>query len=234
MTLRILALDTATPACSVALWQDGNIIANQRLVEQQHSQYILPMIEQLLAESQLSLSQLDALAVGQGPGSFTGVRMAVSVAQGLAFGANLPVLPISTLAILAEQVYQLTGHSRVLTAIDARMNELYWAVYQKDVQQQWQCYQTEQVIAAEQIEQQVARWPTDYQQATWATAGTGWQVVPQLLNQQLTLVNSSVIYPYAEFILPLAVTAWQQQLQISAQQLQPSYLRNDVAWKKSS
>lgn len=234
MTLRILALDTATPACSVAIWQDGNIIAKQRLVEQQHSQYILPMIEQLLSEGQLSLAQLDAIAVGKGPGSFTGVRMAVSVAQGLAFGANLPILPISTLAILAEQAYQLTGHTQVLTAIDARMNELYWAVYQKNAQQQWHCYQTEQVIAAGQIEQQVTHWPMDYQQAIWATAGTGWQVSPQLLSQQLTLVNTAVVYPYAEFMLPLAVTAWQQQLQIPAQQCQPSYLRNDVAWKKSS
>lgn len=125
--MKILALDTSTEICSVALWCDGEVSAIEKDVGQLHSQMVLGMVETLLSETGLSLSQLDGIAYGQGPGSFTGLRIACGVAQGLAFGANLPVLGVGTLLALAEG----SGHDKVLAAIDARMNEVYLAAYEK-------------------------------------------------------------------------------------------------------
>ncbi|WP_115175333.1 tRNA (adenosine(37)-N6)-threonylcarbamoyltransferase complex dimerization subunit type 1 TsaB, partial [Yersinia ruckeri] len=125
MSTRILAIDTATEACSVALWNDGAILAHFELCAREHTQRILPLV-QLLTESGLALSQLDALAFGRGPGSFTGVRIGIGIGQGLALGANLPMIGISTLQTMAQGAFRQIGATRVLAAIDARMGEVYW------------------------------------------------------------------------------------------------------------
>lgn len=125
--MRILALDTSTEMCSVALWQDGAVAAIEKEAGQQHSQMVLAMVEDLLAAAGLAPVQLDGIAYGQGPGSFTGLRIACGVAQGLAFGAELPVLGISTLLAIAES----SGRDRVMAAIDARMNEVYLAAFER-------------------------------------------------------------------------------------------------------
>ena len=126
--MKLLVLDTSTEYCSAALWLDGEINARRLLAEQRHSSLLLPMIDELLRESALSLRQLDGIAYGAGPGSFTGLRIACAVTQGLAFGADLPVVGISTLESIAEQ----TGADKVLTVLDARMAEVYWAAYQRE------------------------------------------------------------------------------------------------------
>ena len=132
--MRILAIDTATEACSAALWNDGTLSAHFEICPREHTQRILPLVQEVLAESGTTLTELDALAFGRGPGSFTGVRIGIGIAQGLALGAELPMIGVSTLATMAQGAWRKTGATRVLAAIDARMGEVYWAEYQRDEQ----------------------------------------------------------------------------------------------------
>jgi tRNA threonylcarbamoyladenosine biosynthesis protein TsaB len=125
--MRILALDTSTEYCSVALWCDGAVMSHCELVGQKHSEMLMPMLDALLGEAGIRLAQCDGIAFGMGPGSFTGVRIACGVTQGLALGANLPVVGVCTLEALAE----VSGRPQVIAALDARMGEIYHAAYQK-------------------------------------------------------------------------------------------------------
>nr|VFJ43935.1 MAG: tRNA threonylcarbamoyl adenosine modification protein YeaZ [Candidatus Kentron sp. FM] len=130
--MKILAIDTATDACSVALHLDGDYREIHELAPRRHAEILLPRIRTLLSEAALSLRDLDALAFGRGPGAFTGVRIATGVIQGLAFGADLPVVPISSLHALAQGAWRERGEGNVLAAFDARMGEVYWGAYRLD------------------------------------------------------------------------------------------------------
>ncbi len=130
--MKLLAIETATDTCSAALWIDGELCERFEVAPQRQSELILPMMDALLAEAGLRPAQLDALAFGRGPGSFTGVRIATGVAQGVAFAAGLPVVGVSTLAALAQGHLGATGCRRVLAAYDARMGEVYWAACEAD------------------------------------------------------------------------------------------------------
>ena len=129
---RILAIETATEACSAALYVDGEVSERFQLAPREHALLILPMIDALLVDAGMSLGALDAVAYGRGPGSFTGVRIAASVAQGVAFAADLPVVAVSTLASLALGAMSATGQHSVMSALDARMNEVYWGLYERE------------------------------------------------------------------------------------------------------
>jgi tRNA threonylcarbamoyladenosine biosynthesis protein TsaB len=128
--MRILALDTSTEACSVALLLDGELRMRFQLTERSHAELVLPMVESLLDEAGIALAGLDGLAFGRGPGAFTGLRIACGVAQGLAMGADLLVAPVSSLAAVAEQVPAAAGEN-VLVCNDARMGEVYWGVFRR-------------------------------------------------------------------------------------------------------
>jgi tRNA threonylcarbamoyladenosine biosynthesis protein TsaB len=132
--VNILALDTATENCSAALLIDGSVRAREIEMERGHAERILPMIDELLSEAQVSLSQLDAIAFGRGPGSFTGVRLAATVTQGLAFGSGLGVVPISDLQAVAQRALGaaiVPTPARILVCNDARMSEVYWACFER-------------------------------------------------------------------------------------------------------
>jgi len=125
--MRFAAIETSTEWCSVALWRDGEIAAIERRAANRHSELVLPMLERLAGKAGITLAQLDAVAFGAGPGSFTGLRVACGLAQGLAFGRALPVIGISTLEAIAEA----SGAPRVVACIDARMNEVYYAALER-------------------------------------------------------------------------------------------------------
>lgn len=226
--MRILAIDTATEACSVALWNDGTTFAHFELCPREHTQRILPLVRAALADADVKLTDLDALAFGRGPGSFTGVRIGIGIAQGLALGAELPMIGVSTLATMAQGAWRKTGATRVLAAIDARMGEVYWAEYQRDADGVWHGEETEAVLKPEAVSERLQQLD-----GSWAMVGTGWGAWPELAaNSPLTLTDGEMLLPTAEDMLPIARQLFAAQKWVTVEQAEPVYLRNEVAWKK--
>lgn len=225
MTPTILALDTATEACSVALKHQNQITRLNELSPRSHTQRILPMVDELLRQANLNLREIDYLAFGRGPGSFTGVRVGVGIAQGLALGAELPVVPVSNLLTMAEQAYQQLGATEVVALIDARMNEVYFAQFSR-TEQGWQTVVEEQVCPPEtaitQIQPRSELW----------VVGTGWAAYPQFADAALKVTVSEITLPSAEFMLALAETEIVKGNTQSALSIEPVYLRNEVTWQK--
>ncbi|MFU0920737.1 tRNA (adenosine(37)-N6)-threonylcarbamoyltransferase complex dimerization subunit type 1 TsaB [Kluyvera sichuanensis] len=226
--MRILAIDTATEACSAALWNDGNTSAHFELCPREHTQRILPIVQDILTQGGVSLTDLDALAFGRGPGSFTGVRIGIGIAQGLALGAELPMIGVSTLATMAQGAWRKQGATRVLAAIDARMGEVYWAEYQRDENGIWHGEESEAVLKPEAVQQRLAELSGE-----WAAVGTGWAAWPDMAQgANATLVDGNVTLPEAEDMLPIACAMLEQGKTVAVDKAEPVYLRNNVAWKK--
>ena len=226
MNHTILALDTATEACSVALLHQGNITFEDELSPRTHTQLILPMIDGLLKNAHLSIKELDYLVFGRGPGSFTGVRVGVGVAQGLAFGAELKVVPISNLTTMAEQAYQELGTTEVIALIDARMNEVYFSQLIR-TENGWIEKVKEQVCSPERVLEQ---FQLDDKKIT--VVGTGWAAYSQFAKQNLPLVISEITLPSAKYMLALAEQEIVKGNVKSVDEIEPVYLRNEVTWKK--
>ncbi|WP_109408101.1 tRNA (adenosine(37)-N6)-threonylcarbamoyltransferase complex dimerization subunit type 1 TsaB [Proteus genomosp. 4] len=228
MSLRILAIDTATESCSVAVWNEGVVASRFEISPREHTQKILPMVKSALEEANLTLQSLDVLAFGRGPGSFTGVRIGVGVAQGIALGAELPMIGISSLATMAEGVFRTTGIKQVLVAIDARMGEIYCAQYQRNDEGIWLGEETEAVMKPEHFVEALQSTT-----GTWAMAGTGWQAYSELKEGlPFTVVETDITLPAAQDMLPLAVVAWHEGKATRVEEAEPVYLRNEVTWKK--
>ena len=217
--MKLLALDTATEACSAAVWVDGNVLERYELAPRRHAVLILPMIEALLAEAGLSAGQLDAIAVGRGPGAFTGVRIAMGIAQGIAFAADRPVAPVSTLAALALGAARATGAVRIAAALDARMGEVYWGLYAVNSYEA-ELLGEERVCAPEAVAA-----PS----GAWFGAGSGWAVYAEALAQRLTVSGwRGDCYPRAGDIARLAAAPSQRGAWVVAEQALPVYLRDRV------
>jgi len=227
--MKLLAIETATEACSAALYIDGVIQERYEVAPRQHTELILSMMDQLLAEAELKLSQLDALAFGRGPGSFTGVRIATGVIQGTAFGAQLPVVPVSTLAALAQRLHRMKGARRILPAFDARMQELYWAAYEVAADNLVTLVDAEQVATPEQVNLPEGD--------GWWGVGTGWTTYKDILTQRmgdrLTAVEGD-LFCSAQDVAQLAVRGYEAGEAVTAEQALPVYLRDQVAKKPSS
>ena len=226
--MRILAIDTTTEACSVALWNDGTTFAHFEECPREHTQRILPLVKTILTEGNTSLTDLDALAYGRGPGSFTGVRIGIGIAQGLALGADLPMIGVSTLATMAQGAWRMTGATRVLAAIDARMGEVYWAEYTRDENGVGHGEETEAVLKPEAVTGRLKQLSGE-----WATVGTGWPAWPEMAKDTgLTLVDGNMLLPAAEDMLPIACQLLAAGKTVAVEHAEPVYLRNTVAWKK--
>ena len=219
---RLIAIETATEACSAALWLDGEIIECYERCPRQHNQKILGMVEQLLTEAGLTLSDFDAVAFGRGPGSFTGVRIAAGIAQGLAFGAQLPVVPVSTLQALAQAGLKQFPNEPVAVAMDARMGEVYFGCFSAGSTVAVPC-SDEQVIAPAKVVLPDA--------SSWHAVGDGWLLQDGLLtNQFSSQLNrvSSELLPHAADVVALAADIFDQQGGVPAEQALPVYLRDQV------
>ncbi|HHO69126.1 MAG TPA: tRNA (adenosine(37)-N6)-threonylcarbamoyltransferase complex dimerization subunit type 1 TsaB, partial [Gammaproteobacteria bacterium] len=213
----------ATDACSAALWLDGEVEQDLRLAPRGHAALLLPMVDALLAAAGLSLGRLDALAFGRGPGSFTGLRIAAGMTQGLAFGAGLPVVPVSTLAALAQGTVREQGVERVLAALDARMQEVYWGAYR---------LHGESVVAAGQ---ETVCPPTEVPSpgaGEWTGAGSGWLAWGEALRAATGVGRVFADQrPQARDIASLAATALAAGGAVAPEQACPVYLRDEVASK---
>ena len=230
----LLALDTATEACSVALLRGGEKTHLAQFAQREHTKHILPMVDEILAQAGITLHQVDALVFGRGPGSFTGVRIGAGIAQGLAFGADLPVIPVSNLAAMAQAAYAQYQAENVLTAIDARMNEVYFAQWQVQKVRSdfgefldWQPMIAEQVCSPSNVIEQVAQ--QHHENAV--LAGTGWAAYPELNEANLGKAIE-ITLPSALYMLDLALPKWFAGEIISPLEIEPIYLRNEVTWKK--
>lgn len=236
MSAKILALDTSTENCSVALMINDQIFTRSEVAPRDHTKKILPMVDEVLKEAGISLHDLDALAFGRGPGSFTGVRIGIGIAQGLSFGAELPMIGISTLAAMAQACYRVNQSKQVATAIDARMSEIYWAQYIRQDNGEWSTLfmkdtdgaQGECVIPPQELLDNVSA-----SEGIWAQAGTGWAAYQETLSQlPLNMQSSDILYPEAQDIAVLAQLEWNKGNTVDAEQASPTYLRDKVTWKK--
>ncbi len=235
--MKLLAFETATEACSVALWIDGDVRERFGLAPRRHAELALPWAEALLDEAGIARSQLDAIAVGRGPGAFTGVRLAVAIAQGIALGLDIPVVPISTLAVLAAALpAQGEEHNqRILAAIDARMGEIYLGAFARSADGlvavlgeeilmppqhsiDWLWVAHSDAVAA--VQQQ------------WIGIGSGFaagdRALTAALGDALTRSDASAL-PHAADLARLAAAAYARGETRSPEHVEPAYLRDKVA-----
>lgn len=225
--MKILALDTSTELCSVALSIDGGMLSHAVMAGNRHSEMLLPMVDDLLADAGWSLNELDGLAYGRGPGSFTGLRIGCGVVQGLAFGANLPVVGVVTLAAMAEEVHEDMAQggepTHVMACIDARMHEIYVAAYR--------CTPAgiEEIMAPAVMRPDALVLPEG---DNWIGCGNGFATYPDLLRGQLVHVRPD-IHPHARSVARLALARFQAGEAGPADSAEPLYIRDKVALKTS-
>lgn len=227
--MNLLAIDTSTDACSVALLCGSDLSGHCRVEPRGHTRLIMPMVRQLLAEQRLAMEDLDALAFAAGPGSFTGLRIATGVIQGLAWGLDIPVVPVSSLQAVALELAE-AGQAKegdgLAVAFDARMDEVYWG-----------CYRftdglpvpltDERVCPPEQVS--LPEGPEH-----WLAAGSGWRYaerMPAAVTGRAAAPDPDRA-PDARFVARLAAHAWRQGGGVPAAEAQPVYLRDEVTWKK--
>lgn len=210
--MKLLAVDTTTDACSAALYVDGAISVRYELEPRRHTELLLPMIDQLLAEANIPLNQLDAIAFCNGPGSFTGIRVVMGVVQGLAFAVDLPVIPVSTLAVMAQGAYRHHKAQRVQVMVDARMGDVYFGAYELSAQQ---------VMVSAVGDCLCKQGLQPVLEGEWVRVGSGWaeeagESYPHWL-------------PHAEDLLVLALAQFEQGGGRNISEVEPVYLRDEVA-----
>jgi tRNA threonylcarbamoyladenosine biosynthesis protein TsaB len=217
----ILAIETSSELASCALLNGDQLAWRESSGVRTHSQSVLPMVQELLAEAGLRLADCDAVAFGAGPGSFTGVRTACGVAQGLAFGAGLPVIPLVTLEAMAQACHERSGATEVLAVLDARMGEVYWAQYRYDGAWHEVCAPALCAPGA------VAPMAAD----GLAACGNGFSAYPQEFAERAFAAGALAdVVPHARELALLAAPALAAGKAVPAAQAQPLYLRNKVAY----
>ena len=226
--MKILALDTTSGACSVALHCDGQTTEQFIEAERDHTRRLLPMVDQVLAEAGLGVADMDALAVSRGPGSFTGLRIAISCAQGLAFAADKPVVPVSSLAALAagaRRKHPDWQDTPIVAALDARMQQVYWGVYCAKAPN---CSLLPEAVQNPAQVVELLR-QTDLPHERYG-AGPGWHY-PEFADAPLTATDTALGI-HARDIAELALLLWKNGVSVTAEELEPLYLRDEVTWQK--
>jgi tRNA threonylcarbamoyladenosine biosynthesis protein TsaB len=222
VSMNLLAIETATEACSVALLHGDALIERSEIAPRRHAELVLPMAESLLAEAGIVRRQLDAIAVGRGPGAFTGVRLAISVAQGLALALDIPVVPVSSLAALAMQAPR--NGAAILAAIDARREEIYAGAFRFDADGLVEPLDRERVLAASTLELPEAE--------AWNVLGTGWSAYGDAIRERLPSPPRWAAgdrYPQARDVVRLAAPLFAAGKGVQPEQALPVYLRDKVA-----
>lgn len=242
--MKILALDTSTEVCSVALQVDGDVLYRFDDSGRKNTDIILPIIDELMAEAGLKPQQLDCISFARGPGGFTGVRVATGVAQGIAFGADLPVAPVSTLAMLAYGAHQQTQANRIYAINDARMGEVYAAAY--EISESGELLEVIKECVSKPAELAYPHYASCNAQTPaipgglplWDSGlvvGSGWAVYQENLREALAQTQWTVnkeIKPEAKYLLAITEKMQVNDQLVSAEQALPVYLRDNVAKKK--
>ncbi|MFI4919552.1 MAG: tRNA (adenosine(37)-N6)-threonylcarbamoyltransferase complex dimerization subunit type 1 TsaB [Legionellales bacterium] len=220
--MKLLAIDTSTELASVALMVDNEMLCEEQPSQKTHAQLLLPMIDQLMTQADLKISQLDGIVFGCGPGSFTGLRIACSIAKGLAYAHDLGLIPVSSLGAIAYAAREQKehAHSSVLAVLDARMNELYWSYFSENA-----LISVDKVNAAHEIQLPV--------QQPVILAGVGidvyWERIPDVLKSQIN--TRLTLYPNAAVMIRLALHAKIKPIPVAA--AEPVYVRNKVTQGES-
>lgn len=224
--MKLLAFETSTEACSVALWLDGEVRERFEIAPRRHAELALPWAQALLEDAGVKKSQLDAIALGRGPGAFTGVRLAIAIGQGIALALDRPVIPVSTLAALAlgaDEGAHDDGQ-RVLAAIDARMGEVYAGAFELRAGEAFPLA-PEQVALPEAVE-------LPGEPASWIGRGTGFAaaggVLATRLASRLARIDPQAL-PRAAQVARLATAALARGEAVPPERIEPAYLRNNVA-----
>jgi tRNA threonylcarbamoyladenosine biosynthesis protein TsaB len=219
----ILSFDTATPMCTVGLRARGEVFLSEEILAQRHAECILPMIEALLQRANISLADLDALAFGCGPGGFIGARIATGVAQGIAFAQDLPVIPVSSLQILAQHAFSKTGARKIAAGWDARMQAIYWGLFE------------EREGLMQPVQEELLSKPWEIQIASdYLAVGNAWDTYSAELSEHFPARHQTEeFYPNAISLLELGCEKFLKGEFISPLEAEPVYLRDEVATKAS-
>ncbi|VFP84511.1 tRNA threonylcarbamoyladenosine biosynthesis protein TsaB [Candidatus Erwinia haradaeae] len=222
--MQILALDTTTQHCSVALLTQKGKFSYCEHCAREHTQYLLPFIHDILQKCKVSLHEIDLLAFARGPGSFSGVRICLATAQGLALGANIPLTGISTLKIMAETAWRHHGAKKVLVANDAHMGDIYWAEYQRKNDGNWSGEDTESLLKPAEIIKRMT-----FLRGKWFCVGTGWKLYPQLTHiSNIDLMVTIIKAPHAVDMIPLVQNNLSLESIYLPRNAKPYYLRHKV------
>jgi tRNA threonylcarbamoyladenosine biosynthesis protein TsaB len=221
--MKLLAIETATEACSAAVLLDQDVIEHYQYAPREHNRLILPMMAKVMREADIEFADLDAIAFGCGPGSFTGVRIAAGIAQGVALGLDLPVIPVSTLAALAQDALTSDEADVAYSCIDARMNEVYWGVYGRDSAGGVELLVSERVCSAADVPVVTGK--------TAVATGSGWGTYADILSGRVGNALKTIMperYPRAASVAGLAARDYRNGKACPAELAQPTYLRDKV------
>ncbi|RUO37226.1 tRNA (adenosine(37)-N6)-threonylcarbamoyltransferase complex dimerization subunit type 1 TsaB [Aliidiomarina shirensis] len=225
---RLLAIDSATEYCSVAYTDGQQLITRGQEAPRKHADLILPYVQDVLAEAKITLADLDAIVVGRGPGSFTGVRIAAGIAQGLAFSQDIPLIGVSSLEAMAQQALRLHGAKAVVAAIDARMGEVYFGTCLAE--HGLMVMQGKEIVCAPDTVKALA---AEYE---WFTVGTGFVTYPEVLaarfGTEARVTPTDIRFPHAEDMLPIATQRLINGKAVAAEDFDVHYVRNEVTWQK--
>lgn len=231
MSIRVLAFNTTTELCSVALMVDQHMYIYNVVAPRCHSEKILYMIDRLLSEVGVTLQSLDYLIFDKGPGSFAGIRIGISIAQGLALGADLPLIEVSSLVVLAQGAWRVFKASRVITTIDAHAGRLYWADYCRTTDHRWTVYHNSAMLISEKFIQKLICSLS----GNWVLVGTGWNNYSNLMyvhSKESIILKRSIMFPDAQDMFSLGMYKWKNKVFVVPNKIQPIYLCEKLFVKK--